>query len=262
MRRALAVVLVVALLASALLVALTEASDSGLPEISILYPRNNAVVRSPLFVEFEVSTQDPYIKVINYRVDEGGWENIYWIGITFYELPWEAPPGSFQEYHGTFNVAGLSDGYHTIRIETATGGHGYNRGNSLMVGFTVDSVAPPQVKILSPEPLAYETSEVPLLFALKEPVSDMCYSLDGGANVTLTNNATLAGLSGGRHNLVVYVTLGEGLSGASEVRVFDVLVSNPIPVTLIAFAVIISAAAVSFGLVAYLLRRKKRSGET
>ncbi|MCW4010058.1 MAG: hypothetical protein NWF05_05505 [Candidatus Bathyarchaeota archaeon] len=209
-------------MASALLVALAKASDSGLPKISILYPKNNAVVRSPLLVEFEVSTQDPYIRVINYRIDEGEWENIYWINYTFYELPNEAPPGSFQEYHGTLNITGLSDGYHTIRIEAATDGNGYNRGDSLMVGFTVDTITPPRVRILSPEPLTYNVSEIPLRFALEEPVSEMFYSLDGQANVTLTNNATLADLSGGRHNLVVYAIVGEGLTGASAVRVFGV----------------------------------------
>jgi uncharacterized membrane-anchored protein len=76
----------------------------------------------------------------------------------------------------------------------------------------------------------------------------------------LTGNATLVGLSGGRHSLVLYATDVAGNTVKSEVLAFDVAIPNSLPANLIAIAVAVigSAAAVSFGLVAYLLRRKKR----
>jgi hypothetical protein len=49
-------------------------------------------------------------------------------------------------------------------------------------------------------------------------------------------------------------TQGPGQPGGSQ--------PAPFPTTLVAVAVIVSAAVVSFGLVAYFLRRKRRSSET
>jgi len=160
-------------------------------------------------------------------------------------------------------VAGVGEGFHTFRVKASFIGVGPYPVGSAMVGFTVDT-SPPRVKVLSPEPVAYDGSEVPLTFTLNEPVSEMVYCLDGGENVTLTGNATLVGLSGGRHTLVLYADVA-GNTGKSEVLAFDVAIPNSLPANLIviAVAVIGSAAVVSFGLLAYFLRRKsKRGGKT
>jgi hypothetical protein len=115
---------------------------------------------------------------------------------------------------------------------------------------------------LSPEPVVYNVSSVPLVFTVSEPTSGIAYCLDGGVNVSVGGNASLSGLEGGRHSLVVFATDRLGNVGASEVRVFDVA-GPSFPVAVVAVAVIGSAAAVSFGLAACLLRRKsKRSGPT
>jgi hypothetical protein len=179
-----------------------------------------------------------------------------------------ASNGSFYSYKiGRF----LSDGQHAVWVRTAVPINDlwYWTGISNVVSLTVDTTIP-QVSILSPEPQEYNTSEVPLLFTLSEPASRVVYCLDGEGNVSLTNNATLAGLAVGRHSLVLYATDAAGHVGKSEVRVFDVVAADSqssafggspsteacFPVTLVVASAV--AAAVSFGLVAYFLRRRKR----
>jgi hypothetical protein len=177
-----------------------------------------------------------------------------------------ASDGSFYSYEiGRF----LSDGQHAVWIRTAVPINDlwYWTGISNVVSLTVDTTIP-KVSILSPEPKEYNTSEVPLLFTLSEPASEMVYCLDGEGNVTLTNNATLVGLAVGRHSLVLYVADAAGHVGKSEVRLFDVVATDSqssasgvspltearFPVTLL----IASASIVTIGLVVHFLRRKKR----
>ena len=181
-----------------------------------------------------------------------------------------ASNGSFYSYKiGRF----LSDGQHAVWVRTAVSINDlwYWTGISNVVSLTVDTTIP-KVSILSPEPKEYNVSEVPLLFTLSEPASEMVYCLDGEGNVTLTNNATLAGLAVGRHSFVLYVTDAAGHVGKSEVRVFDVVAvdsqslapevssstATSFSSALFSMAIIVSAAVFSFGLVAYFLRRKKR----
>ena len=159
-------------------------------------------------------------------------------------------------------LSGLSNGVHNLTIRVITWQE-FDRwkipsyqGYSTVI-FTVDNT-PPRVWILSPEPSAYNVSEVPLTFTLSEPASQMAYCLDDGENVTLTNNATLAGLSSGRHTLVVYATDAAGNTGKSDRIIFDVFTPNPFPTTLIAIAIVASATAISFGLVAHFVRTKRK----
>ena len=170
----------------------------------------------------------------------------------------------------------LSDGRHAVWVRTAVSINDlwYYTGVSNVVTLTVDTTIP-RVSILSPESGKYGVSEVPLLFVLSEPVSGMVYCLDGGENVTLAGNASLAGLAVGRHFLVLYAADAAGHVGTSDVSVFDVFATDsqssppevssstaiPFPATLFSMAIIASAAVVSFGLVAYFLLRKKRSEE-
>jgi hypothetical protein len=92
--------------------------------------------------------------------------------------------------------------------------------------------------------------------------------LDGGASVAIAGNTTLSGLAEGTHTVVVEAEDLAGSVGSSSPVTFTVETAGteqpgesqpePFPTTLVAAAVIVSAAAVSFGLVAYFLRRKKR----
>ena len=63
-------------------------------------------------------------------------------------------------------------------------------------------------------------------FTLDFPAAWTGYSLDGAANVTLTGNTTLAGLSFGAHRLSVYANDTLGNMGKTEVA-FEVKQETP-----------------------------------
>ncbi len=160
-------------------------------------------------------------------------------------------------------LSGLSNGVHNLTIRVTTWQEigewkipSYE-GYSSAVTFTIDAIRP-RVKILSPEPSLYIASDVTLTFTLSEPASQMVYCLDDMKNVSITSNATLASLSSGRHTLVLYASDEAGNTGASEKATFDVNIPTPLATTLIAIAIVISTVVISFGLVAYFVRRNKK----
>jgi hypothetical protein len=85
----------------------------------------------------------------------------------------------------------------------------------------------PSVYILSPENRTYTVVDIPLTFTVDEPVVDMSYSLDGQANVTITGNTTLTGLSEGPHRVVVYANDTDGNIGLSDTIHFTVDLTPP-----------------------------------
>ena len=162
----------------------------------------------------------------------------------------------------------------------------YYSVSSGLVKFWVDTAAP----LVSVLPVAAEglvASDVSLNFTVNEPVSWLGYGLDGGSAVEVTDTAfqtriyslyqycvVLRGLSAGGHSLVVYAEDEAGNRGASSPFSFTVTQQGPPetdqePVTeqtepllmgWISAAVIVSAAIIAFGLVAYHLKRKGRRG--
>ena len=244
------------------------------PTVSIAHPKEGTVFgNNSVFLEFDVKPPtnfryaEHFIHEIYYGIDDGAWNLVYQSVQLTFPLPdaeiLYAGVTHLREFHSNLTLAGVGEGFHTFRVKASFIGVGPYPVGSAMVGFTVDA-SPPRVRVLSPEAVVYNVSSVPLLFALSKPVSGMVYCLDGGDNLTLTGNATLVGLSGGRHTLFLYATDVAGNTGKSEVLAFDVAIPNSLPASLIAIAVavIVSAAAVSFGLVAYFLRRKRRNSES
>ena len=80
----------------------------------------------------------------------------------------------------------------------------------------------PVVSVLSPENKTYNVSSVPLTFTVSEPGSWIGYSLDEQANVTITGNTTLTGLSDGIHSLTVYASDLFGNIGSSSKVYFTI----------------------------------------
>jgi len=83
-------------------------------------------------------------------------------------------------------------------------------------------ITPPTISILSPENKTYTVNDVPLTFTVSELTSWIGYSLDGQANMTITGNTTLSGLSDGSHSLIVYAKDTAGNTGASETLYFTI----------------------------------------
>jgi N-acetylneuraminic acid mutarotase len=123
---------------------------------------------------------------------------------------------------------------------------------------------PPIITIFSPNNKTYNTSDVPLTFAVNKPTSQLEYKLDGLQEVAITGNTTLNGLSNGAHNLTVYATDAASNTAASETITFNIIkeaetpqppLEEPFPtsysmgfVALIILALLIS--------IIYILKRK------
>jgi hypothetical protein len=151
----------------------------------------------------------------------------------------------------SFTLKELTEGSHTIAVyaEDTFG----NIGTSESVNFVVDTTAP-NLTILSIENKTYDSANVPLDFAVNEPVSQISYSLDGKENASIAGNSTLTGLSNGVHNVTVYAWDEAGNVAVSKTMAFFVAVSFPTAtVTTISTAVTI---AVIIGLLVYFKRRK------
>jgi N-acetylneuraminic acid mutarotase len=121
------------------------------------------------------------------------------------------------------------------------------------IGYSVQ----PEIKVLTPINQLYNGSSVSLIFTVDEQVNWMGYSLDGQDNVTITGNATLAGLSSGLHNVTVYAKDEFENTGASETIIFSVdKEPEPFLTAIIAAASLATGAIVGAGLLVYFKKRK------
>jgi hypothetical protein len=278
MKRALAV-LVVALLASALTgtvliklaTCLLPSTSKYIPKVNLQSPENKIYGGNSVPLDFSVSFFSWANHTNELRLE--------------YSLDYSTlmPLAGFhQSISEGFAVIGstlthLSEGVHVLRVQVTvfyedirdTSIQSWSPpGLSEAVSFTVNA-AVPRVSILSLKQLkTYNATTLPLEFAVSEPTASLSYSLDGGALVSIAGNTSLSGLSDGKHTIMVQAEDLAGSVGESSVT-FTVETAGteqpdgsqpaPFPTTLVAVVVIASVAAVSFGLVAYFLRRRKRS---
>jgi hypothetical protein len=109
--------------------------------------------------------------------------------------------------------------------------------------------------------------DVDLVFAVNRKAVDITsasYRQDGQAAVPVEGNVMIEGFSIENHSLSVEVTNVLEKTVTMQTVAFTVGKQDkpePFPIVWVAVAVIASTNAVSFGLVAYLIRRKRRSGE-
>jgi len=85
-------------------------------------------------------------------------------------------------------------------------------------------ITPPEITILSPENTTYSTTSIDLNYTIYDfsAIDWTGYSLDGAANVTITGNTTLTGLSYDSHNIIVYANDTYGNMGSSDRVYFTV----------------------------------------
>lgn len=149
---------------------------------------------------------------------------------------------------GNTQLVNLTQGAHSI-ILYANDSAG-NMGASNRVYFSVNSL-PPQITIETPLNQSYGSNDIQLTFVLNQNTTKLSYSLDGGANVTIEGNVTLAALSDGSHYVTIYVTGIYGLSNSATVY-FNVAPFPTLTVVGIAASAIIVVASV------YLLLPRKK----
>lgn len=190
-----------------------RAGDTTQPTISILSPENKMYTVNDVSLTFSVS------------------ESTSWIG---YSLDGQTNA----TITGNITLSDLSDGLHTLTV-FANDSAG-NMGPSEMVYFIIDTEAP-DIQILSPENKTYATSSVSLNCSVNESTSWIAYSIDNQANVTITGNTTITGLSDGSHSLKAYAEDMAGNTGASETVYFRIETkeAEPFPTMIVAAIVII-----------------------
>ncbi|HKZ93450.1 MAG TPA: NosD domain-containing protein [Candidatus Bathyarchaeia archaeon] len=88
-------------------------------------------------------------------------------------------------------------------------------------------ITSPSISILSPQPKAYNTRDVPLTFTVNEPASWIGYSLNGQGNATISGNTTLTSLTDGPHTIAVYANDTAGNFGNSTTINFSVDATPP-----------------------------------
>ena len=257
-------------------------SDTQPPRITILSPeRNSTLNTNNLHVSFKVevgqsqSAESKMIQDVYYKAD--------WLENKTYV--YEYSPSSLNhpekktDFSTTLNLTGIPEGRHTVIICATENGTYYDPPFSewpmwslefnvktysfqivgaSAVSFTID-VTPLNVTVLPiTNQILVESgkSDVPLNFTVNGLASKISCALDGQDNVTIAGNTTLAGISIGAHNIVVYVWDEAGNVGCSEIISFTVAAPEHFPVVPVAILAIVAASAV-IGLL-YHERRKRQ----
>lgn len=92
-------------------------------------------------------------------------------------------------------------------------------GNTGSASVTFNARHMPEIVLLSPQNTTYTTQSIPLQFWASEDLSWTAYSLDAGANVTLTDNTSI-NPENGFHSIIVYGNDSAGNYGKSNVTYF------------------------------------------
>lgn len=154
-----------------------------------------------------------------------------------------------------------SESYNSPEVGGSVKQMGYDETGKLvmtmeLLEYSYAAAVPPDILILSPENKTYTASSVSLGFTVDEATSWIGYSLDGQANVTITGNTTLSGLSDKAHSLIVYAKDTDENIGASEMIYFSIETARGLPLWII-IGVIIAVAAVTSGIGYVLFKRRK-----
>jgi hypothetical protein len=115
----------------------------------------------------------------------------------------------------------------------------------------------PEISILSPENQTYNDSSVSLFFTMDRAVSWQGYSLDGNANVTLSGNKTISGITNGPHTITLYANDTYG-NFASQTVNFTVAL-QPFP-TVVIGAVLGTVVVAVVVVLLVLFKKRKKSG--
>jgi hypothetical protein len=245
------------------------------PEISIYSPQNN-IPCSKVYLSINVSLPKSttasfsFLHNVHYQADWLANQTYLYNskGLSDEIRSDNSPERQYFSYSGVLD--GVPEGSHSLTIYAEGGGwyppqgimqSGFFIDGNSTVFFTVDNT-PPRITHLSVENKTYSTanatSDVALTILTNEPVAQTSYSLDGKTNMTVTGNATLAGLSVGEHFLTVYSWDSAGNIGASETVTFNISNPEPFPtVPVVAVSLTIGIIMVaSAGLLVYHKKRR------
>lgn len=117
------------------------------------------------------------------------------------------------------------------------------------------------ISILSPQNKTYSTTDVALDFTINEATSWIRYSLDGQANVTITDSITLSELAEGVHTLAVYAQDTDGQTRTTGTIYFTIsqeaepTQSETFPIDIA--IILVASVVVVVAIVIYFMKRRK-----
>jgi hypothetical protein len=232
--------------------------------VEIFSPRNETYNTRSILLNFTVEAYGD-IYDVGYSLDGGAVERVSNL-TKISEVPapdYFLPPFVRVTFRGNVLLSNLPRGKHSVTVYQGYQFRGFHERYEVCAyayaNFTIDAITP-KILLLSPETKVYNVSDVPLNFAVDEPVSQVTYSLDGQDNVTVIRNATLTGLPNGNHNVTVYAIDQTGNTGTSETIMFTIAKpepqSEPFPTTLVVAAFGVAVVIVGAGLLVYFKKRK------
>jgi hypothetical protein len=221
------------------------------PEITISSPSDNSLSTVPLSLNFTVIYRHPLVSnaAVHYSID--GQENIPVVS----SAGSSTRSGERMVTPYSLEIGDLSDGLHNFTVSARVSYFHYGSSSvSSSVQFTIDTL-PPEISVLTLANKTYYLNTIPLDFTVSKPVSQIAYSLNGEANITIAGNTTLLDLPYGAHNITFYATDLAGNTGASETVYFTV--SKPFPTAVLASSVIIIVVA-GLAVLVYFARFRKQ----
>ena len=242
------------------------------PKVTVFSPLNNSAYTTiPLTLSVNVTLPESSTAsgtILYYVTCRSDWqENLTYLYInTGYDNSVESqiPGAKHQYFQGSQNLTDIPDGNHTITITAIAGGFypadnlGFYRfmiNGSSTVYFVIDS-QPPKISVLTIKNETYAISDLALNFTVNEQTSELMYSLDGAANVTIDGNVTLRGLLSGVHNITVFAQDLSGHIGVSKTIIFTIAL--PFPTEFVSAASVAAVALVAAGLLVYHKKHKRR----
>ena len=280
-RTALALTLILALLVSAVVgsqfVNLTVAVQvENSSTIQIESPKNSSVIYGDTVrLRYNIGDRLDFVPREFNDVQSWGWLGYSLDGAPSVEI-WSVPgyPGHVLDPPAeatSLLLFDVPDGPHEIRV-MATGIYfgmvplTFNISSS-PVHFIVDTGSP-NISILSPMNKTYTAIydpyiTTPLTFKTSEPLSWFGYSLDGGGNITISENGTWIEIPAESRSLTLYANDTAGNWATPQTVYYetaanlDPVPSEPFPTALIV-ASIMTAAVVIVGLLVYFKKRKQQ----
>ena len=200
--------------------------------ITVENPRNTTYNVNALTVNFSVKSLT-FIHDYSYYYSIDGNESKYVENMTRVQdegIP--INPGIYnQTLVGNFVLSNLSEGRHNLTIYQIW----YDQINNPLneaeakanAQFVID-ITPPVISDLYTNGTLHEGGTCLVAFKVNELTSWMGYSLDNQANVTITSNTTLSGLTVGTHNMTVYANDTAGNMGKADFVFYegDILLSS------------------------------------
>ncbi len=152
------------------------------------------------FVNNGISPHAPRIKHIVIRDSPSTWDDGYPSGGNYW-----------CDYEGVDLYSGL--------LQELSGSDGIGDTGYVITPNDIDRYpfVTPSISILSPWNKTYPITGIPLFFTVDRSALWIAYSLDNHANITLSGNTTLVGLSEGVHNITIYANNTYGYVGSYTV---------------------------------------------